>query len=73
VSPTEPRPQRQVLLNAPLDFFDHEPDGKPIWPCDGCLPWHIEVTQDPDGKVRIRHWHAIGCPVWEEDDEGSGG
>lgn len=58
-----------VTLNAPVAFFDYPPDGESIWPCHDCLPWHIEVLLDPDGSPRIREWHAIGCRVWEWDDD----
>jgi hypothetical protein len=63
-----------VNYAAPIAFFDHPQDGEPLWPCPDCLPWHVEVLTDPDGRIRIRQWHAIGCPVWvDEDGEGSDG
>ena len=65
----------KTTYDAPVMFYDHPPDGDPVWPCDDCLPWHVEVLIDPDGSPRIRQWHAIGCRIWistehEEDRNG---
>lgn len=55
---------RRLKYNDPVLPFDYPIDGKPIWPCAECLPWHVEVidSEDEDGVV-IREWHAVDCPV----------
>lgn len=51
-----------------VDLTPWEQDGTPIevWPCNDCLPWHIEVVTDEDDEVWVREWHAAECPTFKE-------
>lgn len=62
------------LLNAPVLAFEYPAEDEVVWPCNDCLPWHVEVVKDPeDGEILIREWHAIGCNVWEVREGGTPG
>lgn len=58
--------QRVVTYDAPVLCVDMAAEGYEIWPCDECLPWHLEVFVDDDGVVTARAWHAADCPMLEE-------
>jgi hypothetical protein len=67
-SPRDRKPD--LTYAAPVAWIDlaaDEDDGTPceIWPCNDCLPWHIEVIQE-DGNVYIREWHAVDCPLFQD-------
>lgn len=62
-------PKRENHYRSPVLPLDYPADDDPIWPCSDCLPWHVEVVQEPteDGGTLtvIREWHAVGCPIFE--------
>lgn len=59
---------RNLNYSAPVLPFEYEPDGKPIWPCHECLPWHVEVVVNDVEGLLIREWHAIGCSSLKDID-----
>lgn len=61
-----PRPKHYATPVLPLDYPLSTLDGALIWPCDDCLPWHIEVVDDPaTGSPIVREWHSVGCAIWD--------
>lgn len=59
---------RDLNNSASVFPFEYEPDGKAIWPCTECHPWHVEVVVNEVEGVRIREWHAIGCSALKDVD-----
>lgn len=53
----------KVDYAAPMLSVDLEAFGYEIWPCEECLPWHLEVVVDATDHVLVREWHAAECPV----------
>ncbi len=53
-----------LTYGAPVAFFDLYVDDNlgDVWPCDECLPWHVEVIRE-DGHIYLREWHAAECPT----------
>ena len=54
--------------SAPVGSVDLECDAFAIWPCEECLPWHVEIVRDPGDSEHIlaREWHAIDCSLFQE-------
>jgi hypothetical protein len=48
-----------------LHAFREDGTAYEVWPCQECLPWHVEVIQD-EGEVMVREWHAVDCARFQE-------
>lgn len=66
-----PTAKPKLDYGAPVAWVDlaaFDSDGTPfaIWPCNDCLPWHVEVIEADSGAVLAREWHAVDCPTLQK-------
>ncbi|MDO4058029.1 hypothetical protein QKG53_14495 [Clavibacter michiganensis] len=59
---------RNVNYSAPVMPFEYEPDGESIWPCNECLPWHVEIVNNDVEGLLVREWHAVGCSSLKDSE-----
>jgi hypothetical protein len=56
--------RKHPITTAPVGSIDLAAEGHVIWPCQRCLPWHLEVLRDPEtDETFAREWHAVDCPA----------
>lgn len=62
---------RRITYDAPVLPFDWPyDDGDQIHACNDCLPWHAELTRDPEtDALWVREWHAVDCRLWKDIEE----
>ncbi len=62
-------PRRNNDSDSPVMPIEYPVDSDPIWPCQECQPWHIDIVREPqaDGSdlLMVREWHAVSCPTYQ--------
>lgn len=63
----QPEPRKpNVTYSAPVGSIDLAAIGYVIWPCNDCLPWHVEIIRADDGEIIAREWHAVDCEHFQD-------
>jgi hypothetical protein len=56
-----------MLVDAPLVYVDFSAiDLPPVYPCNHCPEWHVEVLAAGTQEAVVREWHAPACPTLEQ-------